>query len=158
MPLRVRCPECKTVLDVPTGSRPTCPKCGFAGRSAPHGKATTPPPQTGVRFSRTSAAPAAAAPAAASGPQAVEWQTEGADEWAPLEGGQGGQGGQADAWAPAEGEGDTWAPVEGQQGQAGAPPAGWPEAEDEWAAAEPGAAPAAAEPAKKKRRWGRKGK
>jgi len=32
MPLRIRCPECRTELDVPAGVRPVCPRCGFAGR------------------------------------------------------------------------------------------------------------------------------
>lgn len=60
MPLRVRCPQCKTVLDVPTGSRPVCPKCGFAGRNAPPAterepEAPAPAPQQGVKFTRSPA-------------------------------------------------------------------------------------------------------
>lgn len=109
MPLRIRCPECKTVQDVPAGARPTCPKCGFAGHGRP--KAQSPPPkaQTGVKFTRV--APAAA-PAAAAAPQAQQV------EWA-----------QPEAEWPAEPAADEWAPVDGE-----APPAGWPQQEDEWPA------------------------
>ncbi len=34
MPLRIRCPNCRTVQRVPAGVRPVCPQCGFAGNSA----------------------------------------------------------------------------------------------------------------------------
>lgn len=33
-PIRLRCPQCQTTLLVPAGLRPSCPSCGFAGRSA----------------------------------------------------------------------------------------------------------------------------
>lgn len=33
--LRIRCPECRTVLKISVGSRPSCPGCGFAGRAKP---------------------------------------------------------------------------------------------------------------------------
>ncbi|MFO1532232.1 MAG: hypothetical protein ABR562_00815 [Thermoplasmatota archaeon] len=101
MPLRVRCPECKTVQDVPTGTRPTCPKCGFAGRGAPPAPVAPSAAKTGVKFTRT--APPAAAPAGQMEPEvgwgetrtpeapeawaepagedAAAWQAEPAESW-----------------------------------------------------------------------------
>lgn len=133
MPLRVRCPECKTVLDVPAGVRPTCPKCGFAGRSNAGKPKAAPKAKSGAKFTRATSPPAAA-PAA---PQAEvtwgeteapgEWPAE-AEEWpaaeaeAPAEPGEWPAEGEAEAWQP-EGSADAWAPA------AEAPPApakkGW---------------------------------
>jgi len=132
MPLRVRCPECKTVLDVPTGVRPTCPKCGFAGRSNA-GKPKA-PKTTGAKFTRTTPKPAAV-PAK---PQAEvtwgeteepgEWPAEAAEEWpaaepeAPAESAEWPAEGEAEEWQP-EGAAEAWEPA------AEAPPApakkGW---------------------------------
>ena len=31
MQLRIRCPDCRTILRIAPGVRPVCPKCGFGG-------------------------------------------------------------------------------------------------------------------------------
>lgn len=83
MALRIRCPQCRTIQRVPAGIRPVCPKCGYAGNSAPAGEA-----------------PTADAWAQAEA-ENVSWETAPAEGDAP----------QADAWAPAEGE-SVWGEAE----------------------------------------------
>jgi LSD1 subclass zinc finger protein len=66
MKLRIRCPSCRTVLNVPPGAEPVCPSCGFgaAGDAEPQWDPAGEPAQAGQ-----------------------EWQpaAEGA-EWQPAEG------------------------------------------------------------------------
>ncbi|MEA3191584.1 MAG: hypothetical protein QOD77_2166 [Thermoplasmata archaeon] len=65
MKLRIRCPSCRTVLNVPAGADPVCPACGFGGVGDP--------PQPSQ--------PAGWEPAPAEGAPA-EWQEAPAGDWA----------------------------------------------------------------------------
>lgn len=143
MPIRIRCPECRTVLDVAAGIRPRCPRCGFAGRARADepGSATAAP--SGAQFTRiSSSAPAASQVewdegegAQAASPQ---WPAASPEEWPEdRESGEWETG--QDAWQTAEGTG----PTEEE--------AAWQSAEAEWAPPAGAPAPAA------KKGWFRKG-
>jgi uncharacterized Zn finger protein (UPF0148 family) len=90
MQLRIRCPQCHTVLRVKAGTRPTCPACGFAGAGPPDPDADRPVEFTSspepVRFTRAEAAHDAGGQAQAATGEPGGWQPVPEEEAGAAEG------------------------------------------------------------------------
>ena len=129
MELRIRCPQCRTVLKVKPGTRPTCPGCGFAGAGSPDPEQGQPveftassEPRGPVTFTASSeprttqSTPGQPVKFSRAEPAAQGWGEGGEAGWQPVEG------------APHEGAWeDTGGGWQADPGQASAPPAQPPE-------------------------------